>query len=82
MHSRLRFTHRGLLACANQNKPDTNGSQFFITLDATPQLERKYTIFGRVAGASEEDAGPVVREPRRPGAAIWQAHLAPCQQAI
>uniref|UniRef100_A0A1D2A8R0 PPIase cyclophilin-type domain-containing protein n=1 Tax=Auxenochlorella protothecoides TaxID=3075 RepID=A0A1D2A8R0_AUXPR len=50
VHSRLRFTHRGLLACANQNKPDTNGSQFFITLDATPQLERKYTIFGRVAG--------------------------------
>lgn len=50
IHSRLRFTHRGLVACANRNEPHTNGSQFFITLDATPQLDRKYTIFGRVAG--------------------------------
>jgi cyclophilin family peptidyl-prolyl cis-trans isomerase len=32
-HSRLRFSHRGLLACANRNEPHTNGSQFFITLD-------------------------------------------------
>jgi peptidyl-prolyl cis-trans isomerase SDCCAG10 len=32
-HSRLRFTHRGLVACANTNEKHTNGSQFFITLD-------------------------------------------------
>jgi cyclophilin family peptidyl-prolyl cis-trans isomerase len=32
-HSRLRFTHRGLIACANANEKNTNGSQFFITLD-------------------------------------------------
>jgi len=32
-HSRLKFTHRGLVACANRNEPHTNGSQFFITLD-------------------------------------------------
>ena len=60
IHSRLRFTHRGLVACANRNEPHTNGSQFFITLDATPQLDRKYTIFGRVAG--EETWGSVVWE--------------------
>lgn len=52
IHSRLRFTHRGLVACANRNEPHTNGSQFFITLDATPQIDRKYTIFGRVAGSA------------------------------
>lgn len=32
-HSRLRFSHRGLVACANANAPHTNGSQFFVTLD-------------------------------------------------
>jgi peptidyl-prolyl cis-trans isomerase SDCCAG10 len=32
-HSRLRFSHRGLVAAANQNAKHTNGSQFFITLD-------------------------------------------------
>lgn len=49
-HSRLRFTHRGIVACANQNNPDTNGSQFFITLDKCEDLNKRYTIFGRVVG--------------------------------
>lgn len=31
--------------------PDTGGSQWFITLGAQPQLEGRYTIFGRVVGA-------------------------------
>ncbi|CAG9466834.1 unnamed protein product [Pedinophyceae sp. YPF-701] len=50
LHSRLRFTRRGLVACANLNEPDTNGSQFFFTLDKCPWLDRKHTIFGKVAG--------------------------------
>lgn len=49
-HSRLRFTHRGLVACANQNKADTNASQFFVTLDRCEDLNKRYTIFGRVVG--------------------------------
>ena len=49
-HSRLRFTHRGLVACANANVRDTNNSQFFITLDQCPWLDRKHTIFGKVEG--------------------------------
>ncbi|GMH42994.1 hypothetical protein BSKO_10916 [Bryopsis sp. KO-2023] len=49
-HSRLRFTHRGLVACANQNEPNTNGSQFFITLEKCDDLNKRYTIFGKVVG--------------------------------
>lgn len=48
-HSRLRFTRRGLLAMANAGKND-NASQFFFTLGATPELQNKHTIFGKVTG--------------------------------
>ena len=48
-HSRLRFSRRGLLAMANAGKDD-NGSQFFFTLAATPELQNKHTIFGKVTG--------------------------------
>ncbi|EFW99570.1 peptidyl-prolyl cis trans isomerase [Grosmannia clavigera kw1407] len=49
-HSRLKFSRRGLLGMANEGKPDTNGSQFFFTLDKTDELNGKNTMFGRVAG--------------------------------
>eukprot|EP00601_Ochromonadales_sp_CCMP2298_P014592 CAMPEP_0173226440 /NCGR_PEP_ID=MMETSP1142-20121109/5437_1 /TAXON_ID=483371 /ORGANISM="non described non described, Strain CCMP2298" /LENGTH=449 /DNA_ID=CAMNT_0014154901 /DNA_START=473 /DNA_END=1819 /DNA_ORIENTATION=+ len=50
IHGRLKFNHRGLLAMANENKPNTNQSQFFLTLDACEWLDRKHTIFGKVTG--------------------------------
>lgn len=51
-HSRLRFNHRGLVACANAGSPHTNGSQFFISLDRCDWLDKKNTIFGKVTGDS------------------------------
>lgn len=48
-HSRLKFNRRGLLGMANEG-PNTNGSQFFVTLGVTAELQGKNTMFGRVEG--------------------------------
>jgi len=64
-HPELRHDKPGIVAMANSG-PDTNGSQFYITMAPTPHLDGGYNIFGEVIEGmeivSEIEAGDRIRE--------------------
>jgi cyclophilin family peptidyl-prolyl cis-trans isomerase/protein-disulfide isomerase len=60
--SKLRFDRAGILAMANAG-PDSNGSQFFITYRAAPELDGLHTIFGQVLEGMEVLTALTPRDP-------------------
>jgi cyclophilin family peptidyl-prolyl cis-trans isomerase len=62
----------GVLSMANAG-PNTNGSQFFLTFGATPHLDGRHTVFGRVTSGMDVLRSLRERDPQhdpKPGDAI------------
>ncbi len=60
----LTFDGPGVLGMANSG-PDTDGSQFFITMSAQPDLNGKHTVFGRVISGMDVVESLAARDPQQ-----------------
>ena len=48
IRKKYKYDAKGVLGMARTQDPNSNGSQFYITLAPTPNLDGQYTIFGKV----------------------------------
>ncbi len=60
----LLFDKPGMVGMANSG-PNTNGSQFFITYAAEPQLDGSYTVFGQVIQGMQVVESLTPRDPQQ-----------------
>ena len=48
LRKKLKFDSKGILGMARGGSKESNGSQFYLTLEPTPALDGQYTVFGKV----------------------------------
>jgi peptidylprolyl isomerase len=62
---KVQFDKPGILAMANTGRPNSGGSQFFVTTGPYPGGNGKYTIFGEVTQGQDIVNGIPLRDPQQ-----------------